>query len=157
MQQPTKFELIVNLKAAKQIGFTVPPNGAGAGRSGDSGEEGIWHKAIEQQQEREKIHEWAKDSLSLELMAALFLGTIAIAPSAAKAKIPKIGYLGFAPASASMGSSHSGESSGTFGYVEGKNIAFEYRYADNKLDRLPALADELVRLKVDLILTPTSS
>ena len=40
------------------------------------------------------------------------------------------------------------------GYVDGKNIAFEYRYADNKLNRLPALADELVGLKVDVIVTP---
>src|SRR5712692_2688452 len=40
------------------------------------------------------------------------------------------------------------------GFVEGKNIAFEYRSADNKLDRLPALADELVRLNVDVLLTP---
>jgi putative ABC transport system substrate-binding protein len=40
------------------------------------------------------------------------------------------------------------------GYVEGKNIAIEYRYAENKLDRLPTLADELVRLKIDLIFTP---
>ena len=40
------------------------------------------------------------------------------------------------------------------GYVEGKNIAFEYRYAENKLDRFPALADELVRLKVNALLTP---
>ena len=39
------------------------------------------------------------------------------------------------------------------GFVEGKNIAFEYRSADNKLDRLPALADELVRLNVDVLLT----
>src|SRR5215468_4049362 len=39
------------------------------------------------------------------------------------------------------------------GFVDGKNIAFEYRSADNKLDRLPALADELVRLKVDVLLT----
>ena len=42
------------------------------------------------------------------------------------------------------------------GYVEGKNIALEYRYADNKFDRLPALANELVRLKVDVILTPSA-
>ena len=41
-----------------------------------------------------------------------------------------------------------------FGYVEGKNIAYEYRYADDKLDRLPALAEELVRLKVDVLVTP---
>jgi putative ABC transport system substrate-binding protein len=39
------------------------------------------------------------------------------------------------------------------GFVEGKNITFEYRSADNKLDRLPALADELLRLNVDVLLT----
>ena len=37
------------------------------------------------------------------------------------------------------------------GYVEGQNIAFEYRYAEGKLDRFPELATELVRLKVDII------
>jgi putative ABC transport system substrate-binding protein len=37
------------------------------------------------------------------------------------------------------------------GYVEGKNITFEHRYAEGKLDHLPALAGELVRLKVDVI------
>jgi putative ABC transport system substrate-binding protein len=39
------------------------------------------------------------------------------------------------------------------GYVEGKNIVIEYRYAEEKLDRLPALAAELVRLKVDVIVS----
>jgi putative ABC transport system substrate-binding protein len=39
------------------------------------------------------------------------------------------------------------------GFVEGKNITFEYRSADNNLDRLPALADELLRLNVDVLLT----
>jgi len=39
------------------------------------------------------------------------------------------------------------------GYVEGKNIVIESRYAEGKFDRLPALAAELVRLKVDIILT----
>ena len=38
-----------------------------------------------------------------------------------------------------------------FGYVEGQNIAIEYRYAEGKIDRLPDLAVELVRLKVDVI------
>jgi ABC-type uncharacterized transport system substrate-binding protein len=37
------------------------------------------------------------------------------------------------------------------GYIEGQNIAFEYRYADGKIDRFPELAAELVRLKVDII------
>jgi putative ABC transport system substrate-binding protein len=39
------------------------------------------------------------------------------------------------------------------GYVEGKNIAVEYRYAEGKLDRLSGLAAELVRLKVDVIVS----
>jgi putative ABC transport system substrate-binding protein len=39
------------------------------------------------------------------------------------------------------------------GYAEGRNIVIEYRYADGKAERLPALAAELVRLRVDLILT----
>jgi putative ABC transport system substrate-binding protein len=39
------------------------------------------------------------------------------------------------------------------GYVVGKNLTIEYRWADGRYDRLPALAEELVRLKVDLILT----
>ena len=42
------------------------------------------------------------------------------------------------------------------GYVEGKNIVFEYRYAEGKSDRLHELAAELVRLKVDVIVTTTS-
>jgi ABC-type uncharacterized transport system substrate-binding protein len=45
------------------------------------------------------------------------------------------------------------------GYIEGKNIVIEFRFADGKLDRLPALAGELVRHKVDVIVTggPTST
>jgi putative ABC transport system substrate-binding protein len=42
------------------------------------------------------------------------------------------------------------------GYVEGKNIAFEFRVAENKLDRLPVLAAELVQLKVDIIVTQST-
>jgi hypothetical protein len=40
------------------------------------------------------------------------------------------------------------------GNVEGKNINFEYRFADDKVDRLPSLADELLRLKPEVIVTP---
>ena len=43
------------------------------------------------------------------------------------------------------------------GYVQGKNIVIEYRYAEGKLERLPALAVELVGLKVDVIVTVSSA
>src|SRR5262245_64232673 len=39
------------------------------------------------------------------------------------------------------------------GYAEGENVAFEHRSADNQLDRLPALAADLVRLRVAVIVT----
>jgi putative ABC transport system substrate-binding protein len=42
------------------------------------------------------------------------------------------------------------------GYVEGKNILIEYRYADGKLEPVPELAAELVRIKVDVLVTDTS-
>jgi putative tryptophan/tyrosine transport system substrate-binding protein len=42
------------------------------------------------------------------------------------------------------------------GYIAGQNIAFEARYADGRLDRLPALAAELGKLKLDIVFAPTS-
>src|SRR5262249_35738726 len=43
-----------------------------------------------------------------------------------------------------------------FGWIEGKNITIEYRYAEGKNDRLPELAADLVRLKVDVIVSTSS-
>jgi len=42
------------------------------------------------------------------------------------------------------------------GYIEGKNIVIEYRFADGRLERLPALAEELVRLKLEIIVADTT-
>ena len=42
------------------------------------------------------------------------------------------------------------------GYVEGKNLAIEWRYADGRAERLPELAAELIRLKVDVIVTAST-
>ena len=43
------------------------------------------------------------------------------------------------------------------GYIEGKNIVYEYRNAENKPERLPALVDELIRLKVDVIVVAAAT
>jgi putative ABC transport system substrate-binding protein len=88
-------------------------------------------------------------SVLVVLVFALSLPAQAQQPT----KIPKVGWLSLRPAS-NMGQEVIVRMLRDLGYVEGKNIAFEYRYADNKLDRLPAIAEELVRLKVDVILTP---
>jgi putative ABC transport system substrate-binding protein len=69
-------------------------------------------------------------------------------------KVPLIGYL-----SNSDRSGDAARSEGIRfalrerGYIEGQNIAIRYRYADGKIDRFPDLAAELVRLKVDVIVT----
>jgi putative tryptophan/tyrosine transport system substrate-binding protein len=73
-----------------------------------------------------------------------------------QSKIPKIGWLGVRPAASDPGAEEFGRELRALGYVEGKNIVFEYRSADDKLDRLPALAEELVRLKVDVLLASTT-
>ena len=78
-----------------------------------------------------------------------------IAEAQQPAKVAKIGWLSigldYGPGSTIRGLPPELRA---LGYVEGMNIAFDYRYAENKLDRLPALADELVRLKVDVLVTP---
>jgi putative ABC transport system substrate-binding protein len=101
-----------------------------------------------------------KAGLSSILVGVVMLA-VAVIAEAQQAKVTKIGWLGTRPASGASGSSGTGvvlqltrQALRDLGYIEGKNIVFEYRSADNKLDRLPALADELVRLKVDVIFTP---
>ena len=67
-------------------------------------------------------------------------------------KVPRIGYLSpFDPATESAPAEAIRLALRELGYIEGQNIATEYRYAEGKLDRLPELAAELVRLKVDII------
>ena len=84
--------------------------------------------------------------------------TFAMCGAAAQAqqakKVPRIGVL--APPTASVFSSRIEafrQGLRELGYLEGKNISIEYRYAEGKNHRLPHLAAELVHLKVDVILT----
>ena len=75
---------------------------------------------------------------------------------AQQARIPRIGWLAVSPASAAATIDLFQREFTRLGYVDGKNVVFEYRYAEGKLDRLPALAEELVRQKVDVIIAPTT-
>ncbi|TMA96249.1 MAG: ABC transporter substrate-binding protein [Deltaproteobacteria bacterium] len=90
-----------------------------------------------------------KNVIRLTLCAMLF----ALSYSAQQPrKVPRIGYLSnIDPASDSARSKVIRLALRELGYIEGQNIAIEYRYADGRVDRLPALASELVRLKVDII------
>jgi putative tryptophan/tyrosine transport system substrate-binding protein len=68
--------------------------------------------------------------------------------------VPRIGYLGGSSLSAiSARTAAFRQRLGELGYVEGRNIVIEFRYGEEKLDRVPVLAAELVRLKVDVIAT----
>ena len=67
-------------------------------------------------------------------------------------KVPRIGYLSIGdPATESTRAEGIRLALRELGYIEGQNIATEYRYAEGKLDRVPELAAELVRLKVDIL------
>jgi putative tryptophan/tyrosine transport system substrate-binding protein len=76
-------------------------------------------------------------------------------------KIPLVGMLQSGSSPGSSGSAHCTDffrqGLRDLGYVEGQNIALEYRYADNQFDRLPALAAELVRLTPEVIWTHSNA
>jgi putative ABC transport system substrate-binding protein len=82
------------------------------------------------------------------------IGGAAAWPLAARAqqsKVARIGVLYIGLADAESFKKELRDGLRELGYVEGQNIAFEFRSAEGKLDRLPELASELVRLKVDVI------
>ncbi len=91
---------------------------------------------------------------ALWLLATVFLATVSPAEAQQPTKVPRIGYL----AAVSLSSVEARveafrQGLRELGYVEGKNIVIEWRSSEGKADRLPGLAAELVRLKVDVIVT----
>jgi len=94
------------------------------------------------------------NKVTLWLVAIFLVGAAAIAEAQQPTKVPRIGYL--SSTSLSAGASRIEafrQGLRDLGYVEGKNLVIEWRFAEGKLDRLPALASELVRLKVDVIVS----
>jgi putative ABC transport system substrate-binding protein len=92
--------------------------------------------------------------LAIILTIALLAAPLAADARPAGKRVPRIGYLDGAPRSGNSARIEAfRQGLRELGYVEGQDIAFEWRYAEGKADRLPGLAAELVRLKVDVIVT----
>jgi putative tryptophan/tyrosine transport system substrate-binding protein len=88
------------------------------------------------------------------LLIIILLGAGAIVKAQQPAKIPRIGFLSPTfPSTNPARREAFRQGLRELGYVEEKNIVIEWRSAEGKRDRLPALAAELVRLKVDVIVT----
>jgi len=107
-----------------------------------------------QQSEVSRQKKFMKRKILALTLCAVLLALCFSAGAQQATKIPKIGYL--------TGATRDGQAARIeafrqglreLGYVEGKNIVIEYRYAEGNLDRLPTLAAELVRLKIDVIVT----
>jgi putative ABC transport system substrate-binding protein len=91
--------------------------------------------------------------LHVGLLAVLFLTTVTFAQAQQSAKVSRVGYL-----TAGGDSKNLGPEAQTFrqglrdlGYIEGKNLAIEYRGAEGKQDRIPGLVAELVGINVDVL------
>jgi putative ABC transport system substrate-binding protein len=91
-----------------------------------------------------------KKKITVLTLCALLYAPCFSASAQQPKKVPRIGYLAYPsapPDNAFL------QGLRDLGYIEGKNIAIEYRFADGKPERLPGLAAELIGLKVDVIVT----
>ena len=94
----------------------------------------------------------AHRSVSTLALSALLFALCSSASAQQPAKVPRIGFLNASsPSSVATRVDAFRQGLRDLGYVEGKNIVVEYRHAEGKQDRLKELADELVRLKVEVI------
>src|SRR5262245_15613648 len=93
-----------------------------------------------------------KRKLGSFVLCAMLFALCSSAEAQQPTKVPRIGYLSSVdPATDSARAEGIRLALRELGYIEGQNIAIEYRYAEGKLDRLAKLAAEMVRLKVDII------
>jgi putative ABC transport system substrate-binding protein len=87
----------------------------------------------------------------LTMLANVILALVNLSEAQQPKKVPRIGYLTSSEPARESRFEAIRLALRELGYIEGENISSEYRYAEGKLDRLPELAAELVRLKVDII------
>jgi putative tryptophan/tyrosine transport system substrate-binding protein len=88
------------------------------------------------------------------------VGSAAAWPVAARAqqpaRVPRIGFLFYGAPELSLEIDAFRQGLRELGYIEGQNIFVEYRFARGQVEKLPELAGELVRLKAEVIVTPTT-
>ena len=88
------------------------------------------------------------------VLAVSLLAALLAADAQQAGKVPRIGFLGVSsPSDRPLLLDAFRQRLRELGWVEGQNIVIDYRYAEDRVERLPDLAAELVRLKVDLIVS----
>jgi putative tryptophan/tyrosine transport system substrate-binding protein len=91
------------------------------------------------------------------LLVSLSLASVHLVEAQQPKKVPRIGYLGpFAPSASAALLEAFRQGLSELGYVEGRNIFIDYRWAEGTPDRFPALAAELISLRVDVIVTQSN-
>ena len=111
-------------------------------------------KTCPEQRRRIQNRKWA----GIVAIGVAFAMCGAVAQAQQPKKVPRIGFLGAtSPSVESARIEAFRQGLRELGYVEGKNIVIEYRWAEGKFDRLPDLAADLVRLNVEVIVTGGST
>jgi putative ABC transport system substrate-binding protein len=135
IEQATHFHTIVNLKTAKTIGVDIPPAAAGRRERGD-------------RMRRREFIAW--------LGAAATPGAWPLSAPAQPTKIPRVGYVWFGRPDPNVGLAGLRQGLADRGYVLGRNLLLEERYAEGDRARVPGLIAELLALDVDVLVTGTS-
>ena len=94
----------------------------------------------------------------LWLLAALLLARVQLAEAQQTEKIRRIGYISGSDAKASLAQVEGfQEGLRNLGYKEGKNILIQYRYAEGKVDRIPSIVAELIKLQLDVLVSTNAA
>ena len=107
--------------------------------------------------DRDRKH--MKKEITVLTLCAMLLALCLSAEAQQQAKIPRIGYVSGTGSTSDPGPYVEALRQGLrdLGYIDGKNIVIEYRGAEAKLDLIPSLVNELVQLKVDVLVVPILS
>jgi putative ABC transport system substrate-binding protein len=99
-----------------------------------------------------------KKKITLLALCAMLFALTGSAEAQQPTKVPRIGYLGaFTPSAGAPLLEGFRQGLRDLGYVEGRNIFIDYRWAEGTPDRFPALASELINLRVDVIVTQSNA